>query len=267
MVLGGVALLSLMGSGCSLKSFNDINEADVEDDGVSQVKKENAELKKDLAMLEKKLDSLEKEASEKKDAMEKEDEEEKDEAWFENATEEELAELEKEQSKKEYPTNERGREIISPVSLVGDLGERRVDIMLVSHSDPDPKQSESPAFRFGCEDYLYPYSINLEEDKTQSDLATALVQLLTFKPGEDLGMTNEVRAKGFALENVTYEDGVRIIELSAKDVNSRGTCEGPRIKAQFEETIAMYSENFEIRLNGTADAWRCLYDESGACSS
>jgi hypothetical protein len=64
------------------------------------------------------------------------------------------------------------------------------------------------------------------------------------------------------LANVKYEDGLRVIEFEGEPTLS-GVCEDVRIKAQVEETAALYSDNFEVRLNGSNQEWEDLFSGRG----
>lgn len=118
---------------------------------------------------------------------------------------------------------------------------------------------------FGCSDLLVPVKVELE--KSQSDLAEAIVVLLTTKSDAyaEKGLTNAVGRAGLILANVHYEDGLRIIDFEG-EAKSAGACESERIKQQIEQTVKLHSKDYEIRLNGSANDWRCLFDESGLCS-
>jgi len=257
LIFGGLSILSLMGAGCRLSPLGEQPIAD-DSTSVSQLEKENERLKDDLADLKKQVDRMD---TEENKTMEKEDVMEKKSL---DGTRDSDADASEEDSE-DKNLNERGREIISESYVIEDLDPNRSDFFLVSNKNPDPAYNSLPGFKFGCEEYLYQTSVELDEEKTQSDLATALVQLLTYKPIENEGM-NAVRGKGFTLENVRYNSGVRIIELGAEEVSTGGVCEDARIKAQIEETVALYSEDFEIWLNGSAQEWQCLFDGSGECN-
>lgn len=120
---------------------------------------------------------------------------------------------------------------------------------------------------FGCESLLVP--VRRELTKTQSDLAEALVQLITIKETAyfDQGLRNAVApsAPTIRLTNIRYEGDTRVIEFEGQFI-SAGTCDDPRIKAQIEETVKLYADKYEIRLNGKESEWRCLFDQSGLCS-
>src|SRR5690606_18897422 len=111
--------------------------------------------------------------------------------------------------------------------------------------------------------------VRRELTKTQSDLAEALVQLITIKETAyfDQGLRNAVApsAPTIRLTNIRYEGDTRVIEFEGQFI-SAGTCDDPRIKAQIEETVKLYADKYEIRLNGKESEWRCLFDQSGLCS-
>lgn len=246
-----VSLLVFAGASCRLQQPEPVEAPTNESSSSQALKAENDRLKKENERLKNEQDQMK---DDKEDSA-KEDEETKDEN--ESDTKENNTD---DSSDEDKNLNDRGREVVGDIPTGEDLGENRIDILVVS--EELGMGSEDPAFKFGCDNYLYGLSINLEDGKSQSDLATAIVQLLTYKPTEEEGM-NAVRGKGFILANVTYEDGVRIIELEGEDITSAGTCEDARIKAQMEETIAIYSDNFEIRLNGSAQEWEDLFSEQG----
>ena len=120
--------------------------------------------------------------------------------------------------------------------------------------------------QFGCGDKLVPVRVTVT--KTQSDLATALVQLLTIKKDaySSQGLTNIIAlSKGNVhLTNVSYDGKTRVVDFTGQ-FTSGGTCDDPRIKAQIEETVKLYATDYRIQLNGSATAWKCLGDESGQC--
>ncbi len=120
---------------------------------------------------------------------------------------------------------------------------------------------------FGCESLLVPVKRSLT--KTQSDLAHAIVELITIKQQAyaDQGLRNAVApsAPTIKLTNIHYEGKTRVIDFEGSFL-SAGTCDDPRIKAQIEETVKLYVSDYQIRLNGKESEWRCLFDQSGTCS-
>lgn len=119
---------------------------------------------------------------------------------------------------------------------------------------------------FGCESLLIPIRRTVE--KTQSDLALAIVELITIKETAyfDQGIRNAVApsAPTIRLTNISYDGKTRVIDFEGQ-FTSAGTCDDPRIKAQIEETVKLYSSDYRIRVNGNESEWRCLFDQSGEC--
>lgn len=249
--LGLFAILTLTGAGCDFTSLEDASGS-ADSEQLADVQKENADLKASLKDLQKQVDKLEQKADTKK-------EDPKDEEDLMN---------EDENIDEDREVNDRGRDVLAENAYT-ELEDNQIQILAVSSVAPDAANNyEDPYFKFGCEEYLYPVLIELEEEKGQSDLATALVQLLTRKDTDlpdAIELTNPIRGKGLTLENVRYEDGVRIIELEGEPTVG-GVCEAERLKAVIEETIALYSEDFEIILNGGAKQWDCLFDTTGECN-
>lgn len=153
-----------------------------------------------------------------------------------------------------------GMKVVGEVKLASD--EKSI-VAFYYASKSDYKGKDAYA-EIGCEDVLVP--VKTELSKSQSDLAEAIVQLLTMKNDKlSDGLMNAVRGAGLSLANIRYNDaGARVIELEGQ-IKLAGVCDGPRIKAQIEETARLYSKNFEINLNGSAKDWRCAFDESGQC--
>lgn len=119
---------------------------------------------------------------------------------------------------------------------------------------------------FGCESLLVPVRRSLT--KTQSDLAHAIVELITIKQMAyaDQGLRNAVApsAPTIKLTNIHYDGKTRVIDFEGSFL-SAGTCDDPRIKAQIEETVKLYVSDYRIQLNGKESEWRCLFDQSGLC--
>ncbi len=119
-------------------------------------------------------------------------------------------------------------------------------------------EGKDAVFSLSCDALLVPVTVELE--KSQSDLATAIVQLLVTKKAayQDEGLVNSVISHGITLENVHYEEGVRIIDFVGEPAFA-DNCEAEQVKAQIEETIKLYSDNFEIRMNGSKEGWEQLF--------
>lgn len=139
-------------------------------------------------------------------------------------------------------------------------------IVFLTAEKPDYKGKDA-YMEFGCESLLVP--VRREVTKTQSDLAEALVQLITIKETAyfDQGIRNAVApsAPKIRLTNIHYEGKTRVIDFDGQFI-SAGTCDDPRIKAQIEETVKLYATDYQIRINGKESEWRCLFDQSGLCA-
>ena len=243
---------SLFGVSCNLKSIEETQEA---------AKSPSQEL-----LTEREADLAKREAESKKReaALEdKKDEEEEPEESVEDGEELPDKVLEDQQDDLEN-LNERKRKVLNEITV--ETGDNNITILLVAGPTYDGLDSDEPFLGFGCDDLLIPLKVELEE-KTQSDLATAVVELLLTKRQQyrdSNGLVNHISGVGFTLVNVSYQDGKRIVDFEGEPITS-GTCESPRITSQIEETVALYSNSFEIRLNGSAKDWRCLFDVSDLC--
>lgn len=161
------------------------------------------------------------------------------------------------------PANGYGGKVIGDVSVKTD----DAGVVVFLTAEKADYKGKDAYMEFGCGSVLVPVKRNLT--KTQSDLAHAIVELITIKQNayESQGLRNAVApsASTIKLTNIKYEGSKRIIEFEGQ-FKSTGVCEDPRIKAQIEETIKLYAPSYEIRLNGSAKEWRCLFDASGSCS-
>jgi len=252
-----------LGAGCNFKSIEETQQKSPVDtlleDRQAELDKKEADLKMKEAELQKKADEI----AEQEEAEEGEPKEGEEGSGEEGEPEEGEGEAEEAPEEVVKNLNEREREVLRDFTV--EAGDNDITIFLVV-SKEDYNDYE-PVFEIGCDDFLVLLKVELEE-KNQSDLATSIVELLTTKRAqykESDGLLNAVSGVGLTLDNVKYEDGLRVLEFTGEPKSS-GTCESPRIKAQIEETAALYSNNFEIRLNGSEADWRCLFDESGQCS-
>ena len=250
---------SLIGVSCNLKSIEETQEAakspaeELLNQREADIAKKEADLKKREAALEEKMDEGGEDEEESEDAME-------DEAGSEEKDGEDVPDGLMEDLQEEL--NERDRKIL--IDFTVETGDNDITILLLALSEDYP--GDDAILEIGCQDVLVPLKVDLEE-KTQSDLATAVVELLLTKRNQyrdSNGLVNHISGVGFTLANVSYEDGKRIVDFEGEPKSS-GTCESPRITSQIEETVALYSNSFEIRLNGSAKDWRCLFDESDLC--
>lgn len=155
-----------------------------------------------------------------------------------------------------------------PTLMQGDkmeLSEKEIAAMFVV--DQENENAPNGGMEVGCEDRLSKVVLELEEDKSQTDLAEAVVALLTTRSSavKDYGVRNDVYAKGLYLDNIRTEaEGTRVLEFSG-ELSFAGVCEVPRFKGQIEETVKLY-EDARIELNGSESNWECLGDQSGECA-
>ncbi len=232
------SVLVLAGAGCGLQNPEPVEETSKDASSSQALKAENDRLKKENDKLKKETDT--KEVMEEKENELDENESEKTDETMEEET-----------------TNPDGRKVVGKVEMEAD--ENSIIVLLTG----DTPYTKGNAFiEYGCESVLVPVKVELE--KSQSDLATAIVQLLTIKKAQfaDKDLTNSLSGIGLALANVAYEEGKRIIEFEGEPKLS-GVCEDARIQAQLEETVKLYSDNFELRLNGSAQDWEDLFNLAG----
>lgn len=234
--------LALIGAGCKLQEPVAIDNG--RDDESIELRQENERLKKENQELKKST-----EKSEKQEEVMKEDEAMQEEGVTESVTGN-VAQNE--------PQETGGNTVLNEISMKPD--ENSV-IILLTASGQDYREDDA-FMQIGCEDVLVPVRVELE--KNMSDLAHAIVQLLVTKRAqyEDRGLSNSVAGIGLTLANVSYEDGLRVIEFEGEPRLS-GVCDDARIQAQVEQTIGLYADDYEIRLNGSAENWANLFSQRG----
>ncbi len=66
------------------------------------------------------------------------------------------------------------------------------------------------------------------------------------------------------VERAAQEGPVFVVDLTG-ELRLAGTCSAPYLLAQVGQTLAKGHPSVEIRLNGSASAWRCISDMSGNC--
>ena len=241
--------LALLGASCQLKPLSTQEEPrGYADEKVTDKPKPVEEVKEETPKQEAETPTEEdKEATEQEDAKTDEQPETKEETLPEAKP----------------VSNWYGGKVIGEVSLKADA----TGIVFFLTAEKADYKGKDAYMEFGCESLLVP--VKKEITKTQSDLAEAIVQLITTKEmayGEQ-GLRNAIApsASKIRLTNIHYEGKTRVVDFEGSFV-SAGTCDDPRIKAQLEETIKFYAPDYEIRLNGTNAEWRCLFDQSGECS-
>ncbi len=139
----------------------------------------------------------------------------------------------------------------------------QVTIFLVAYGDKVKSKALPPqSIKFGCDDYLVPTPIPLQEGE-RDDLRTALIKLFTVKEHNlgNLNLVNIWTMHGTQIQiDAIYERGyTTTVEISGK-IYAGGVCDHPRIMSQLEETIRHYSKDFVIKYNGSEDSWQNLFD-------
>jgi hypothetical protein len=133
--------------------------------------------------------------------------------------------------------------------------------ILVGYAGENFPGSDSDAYKkVGCEDSLVTYEIPVVSTR----LSSVLNALAVFDPPE--GLHNPMKEKKLAVVSVEETPrGMPLVRLSGKPLLG-GICDTPRLKGQIEETIRLYHDSFEIRLNGSEEEYLCMGDVLGKCS-
>jgi hypothetical protein len=135
-------------------------------------------------------------------------------------------------------------------------------VMLVGLSGENFPGSESgdSYTKVGCDDALIAYEIPV----VTARLVSVLNALSEFDPPE--GLHNPMKEKRLQVTEVDERPrGMVVVEL-AGNPQIGGNCDAPRLKGQIEETIQLYAEKSEIRLNGTREKYDCMANVYGRCS-
>lgn len=119
----------------------------------------------------------------------------------------------------------------------------------------------------GCgTEFLVPHTVEYEDN--EDNLANALNALFlnseAIYPGTDYADTTHISN----LLAFTDEDSSGRLTVNLEGtLLYAGHCETPRYKGQIEKTIELYypEAEYEVQVNGDAQEWRCLGDESGFC--
>ena len=136
----------------------------------------------------------------------------------------------------------------------------KATVLLVGYADEEfPGAEDSSLRRIGCDEVLVPTEMPVVSKRLKSILSG----LTAFEPPP--GLHNPLWDKGLSLVDVYREDdGTVVVEFSGQP-RFGGLCDTPRLKAQVEETLRLYADEFEIRLNGSAKEYECMGDRSGKC--
>lgn len=116
----------------------------------------------------------------------------------------------------------------------------------------------------GCADRIA-YLPMHREAMTDSVLSDALVTLFAIRNANQDGLYNALWQSELSVEKILSRDGVTTEVWLKGTIASGGACDDPRIKAQIESTIKRFRPKYQIFLNGSEAAYRCLGDQSGQC--
>lgn len=121
------------------------------------------------------------------------------------------------------------------------------------------------ATTFGCGDEIEMVNRSVS---TTTPLKTAIEELLSVHT-RDYGMsglTTALYQNSFTVDSVTITGTHADIDLSGT-IMIGGVCDNPRIQEQIKKTILQFPTitSYQIKLNGTAANWDCLFNGSGIC--
>lgn len=141
-----------------------------------------------------------------------------------------------------------------------DLTQRATVLLVVYAGEEVPSGLDPAKFqKVGCEDLLVPYEIDVPSKRLKS----VLHALSQFEPPE--GYHNPLQEKGITVTDAAERGHSKVIVELAGEPQFGGVCDTPRFMEQIRETVKLTNPDFEIRLNGSESAFRCLSDMSGEC--
>ena len=120
-------------------------------------------------------------------------------------------------------------------------------------------EASGSLLKVGCQDLLVPFKIPVVSPR----LPSVLTALTLYDP--PAGLHNAVKDKDIFVKAVEHDTKGKAIILLEGHPSFGGICDTPRFMGQLEETIRPYEKRFEIRLNDSESAYRCLADMSGRC--
>ncbi len=135
-------------------------------------------------------------------------------------------------------------------------------VLIAYDGEHFPGSAESGSYlRIGCNDVLVPYEMPVLSTRLQS----VLTALGVFVPPP--GLHNPLQEKGVRFAGLEEGDrGKKMVILLEGEPAFGGICDVPRFKEHIEKTVELYTKNYEVRLNGSESAYRCLDDMSGNCN-
>ncbi len=118
---------------------------------------------------------------------------------------------------------------------------------------------------FGCGDQIEMVHRTVN---TTTPLKTAIQELLSIHNRNygASGLTTALYQNNFTVSNVTITGNHADIDLTGS-IMIGGACDNPRIEEQMKRTILQFPsiQTYQIKLNGTAHNWNCLFNLSGSC--
>lgn len=118
---------------------------------------------------------------------------------------------------------------------------------------------------FGCGDEIQLVNRSVS---TTTPLQTAIQELLNVHTRNYglSGLTSALYQNNFTITGVTITGSHADIDLTGS-IMIGGTCDNPRIQEQMKRTILQFPSitSYQIKLNGSAHNWDCLFNASGSC--
>ncbi len=121
------------------------------------------------------------------------------------------------------------------------------------------------ATTFGCGDEIEMVNRSVS---TTTPLKTAIEELLSVHTRNYglSGLTTALYQNNFTVSSVVITGTHADIDLTGS-IMMDGVCDNPRIQEQMKRTILQFPTitTYQIKLNGTAQNWNCLFNGSGSC--
>jgi hypothetical protein len=121
------------------------------------------------------------------------------------------------------------------------------------------------ATTFGCGDEIEMVNRTVS---TTTPLKTAIEELLSVHTRDYglSGLTTALYQNNFTVSSVVITGTHADIDLTGS-IMMDGVCDNPRIQEQMKRTILQFPTitTYQIKLNGTAQNWNCLFNGSGSC--
>ena len=146
----------------------------------------------------------------------------------------------------------------APVEPVQEL--TRTVMLLGFSAEEFPGKSKSGSYvTSACDAVLVPLQIPVVSPRIKSIL-TALSQ---YDPPP--GLHNIMKDQALTVGDVYREPGKTEVDIVGTPGLS-GLCDRPQLKAQIEETIALYNDDpLTLTLNGSEEEYECMEDLRGKC--